>query len=174
MQISNNLRALCANNCGRHLRRNNYFCSNTCKTLAYRKTIIDAFYAGTLEPSPFFNIVVRRHLLDLFDERCQRCGWNEKNTFTGKVPVEIEHIDGDWQNITPANLTVLCPNCHSLTKTFRGLNRGHGRPGRPGTRTSGERVRQRLDGERVGTRLRYLTPPVVKYADDGFAGCLLT
>jgi hypothetical protein len=44
--------------------------------------------------------------------------------------VEVEHIDGNWRNNLPENLTLLCPNCHALTPTFRGLNRGHGRPGR--------------------------------------------
>lgn len=168
MHISNKMQALCANNCGRRLSRNNYYCSNTCKTSAYRKSIIDAFYAGTLEPSPFLNPILRRHLLQRFEERCQRCGWNEKNAFSGKVPVEVEHIDGDWQNISPENLTVLCPNCHSLTKTFRGLNRGHGRPGRPGTRTSSDRWHERANRDRAGSRQYYLAPPIVNYANDGF------
>ena len=165
MQISNKMQALCANNCGRRLSRNNYFCSNICKTAAYRKTVIDAFYAGTLEPTPFFNGVVRQHLLHLFHERCQQCGWNEKNAFSGKVPVEVEHIDGDWRNIAPDNLTVLCPNCHSLTKTFRGLNRGRGRPGRPGTRTrNATGAKSQVVSAR--TRQRYMTPPNLRYAED--------
>ncbi len=52
---------------------------------------------------------------------------------TGRIPVEIEHIDGDWTNNLPSNLTLLCPNCHSLTPTYRALNRGRGRDwrGRP-------------------------------------------
>lgn len=41
--------------------------------------------------------------------------------------VEVEHIDGDWENNSLTNLTLLCPNCHALTPTFRGLNRGRGR-----------------------------------------------
>jgi len=111
-----------------------------CKVTAYRESVITAFYSGTLKASPFFNRTVRNHLLATLGEFCQRCGWNERNPHSGKVPVEIEHIDGDWRNISPSNLTVLCPNCHSLTKSFRGLNRGHGRPGRPGTVSSGQRV----------------------------------
>ena len=130
MQISHKLQALCANNCGRRLRPNyrSYY-SNVCKTMACRKAILEAFYAGTLEPMPFFNKIVRRHLLQTLGEHCQRCGWDERNPASGNIPVEIEHIDGNWRNIAPENLTLLCPNCHSLTRTFRGLNRGNGRPG---------------------------------------------
>lgn len=28
------------------------------------------------------------------------------------------------------NLLLLCPNCHSLTSTYKGANKGNGRPGR--------------------------------------------
>ena len=28
------------------------------------------------------------------------------------------------------NLILLCPNCHSLTQTYKGANRNHGRQGR--------------------------------------------
>jgi len=146
MQISLITRALCANNCGRRLRQNyRYYCSNACKNTAYRKWLIDEWVAGTLRPAPCFNRVLRRHILELLGERCQRCGWNERNPASGKIPIEIEHIDGDWENIAPENITLLCPNCHSLTSTFRGLNRGRGRPGRPGTLASGERVRASLE-----------------------------
>jgi hypothetical protein len=50
------------------------------------------------------------------------------------VPIEVEHIDGDWRNSRVENLTLLCPNCHSLTATYRGLNRGRGRAKRLGGR----------------------------------------
>lgn len=42
------------------------------------------------------------------------------------MPLEVEHIDGDSTNNKEYNLTLLCPNCHSLTKTYRGLNKGNG------------------------------------------------
>ncbi len=56
-----------------------------------------------------------------------RCGWSERHSVTGAVPLEVEHIDGDSQNSTPQNLILLCPNCHALTPTFRNLNKGRGR-----------------------------------------------
>ena len=54
-------------------------------------------------------------------------GFAEVNPITGKVPLEIDHVDGDCYNNRPENLVVLCPNCHSLTPTFRALNKASGR-----------------------------------------------
>jgi hypothetical protein len=166
MQITHKTRAFCANNCGRRLPQNHrYYCSNACKTAAYRAWIIDEWNAGTLKPAPFFNKVLRRHLVEVLGERCQRCGWNETNPASGKVPIEVEHIDGNWQNIKAENLTLLCPSCHSLTETFRGLNRGRGRPGRPGTVEADKRVHNLL---------RYPLRPVAIDGSATFAGSLLT
>ncbi len=69
-------------------------------------------------------------------EKCTRCGWNERHPVTGKLPIEVEHIDGNWTNNDPSNLTLLCPNCHALTSTFRALNRGKGREKRRGGRAN--------------------------------------
>jgi 5-methylcytosine-specific restriction endonuclease McrA len=57
-----------------------------------------------------------------------RCGWDEINKYTNKIPLEVEHIDGNWKNNKEENLELICPNCHSLTKTYKGGNRGKGRP----------------------------------------------
>lgn len=77
---------------------------------------------------------LRRYLVETIGERCSCCGWDAKHPGTGRVPVEVEHMDGNWQNNAPSNLTLLCPNCHSLTDTYRALNRGRGRPYRLGGR----------------------------------------
>jgi 5-methylcytosine-specific restriction endonuclease McrA len=55
------------------------------------------------------------------------CDWNKVNETTGKVPIQLEHIDGHSENNTLSNLKLLCPNCHSLTSTFGALNKGNGR-----------------------------------------------
>ena len=67
---------------------------------------------------------IRRYLFEKYDGKCSRCGWSEMNPYTGTIPLEVEHIDGDAENNSEDNLTLLCPNCHSLTKTYRGANRG--------------------------------------------------
>ncbi len=46
----------------------------------------------------------------------------EKNPYTQNIPLEVEHIDGNYKNNNEENLTLLCPNCHSLTATYKGAN----------------------------------------------------
>lgn len=48
-------------------------------------------------------------------ERCKRVKWASGNP----IPLELEHIDGDNQNNVRENLKLLCPNCHSQTKTWK-------------------------------------------------------
>lgn len=70
---------------------------------------------------------VRRYLGEKLGEKCSKCGWCELNPVTDRVPVNVEHIDGNPYNTVESNLTLLCPNCHSLTPTYGNLNRGRGR-----------------------------------------------
>jgi len=53
---------------------------------------------------------------------CELCGWAVA-TADGRVPLELDHINGDRTDNRLENLRVLCPNCHSLQPTHRGLNR---------------------------------------------------
>jgi hypothetical protein len=74
---------------------------------------------------------IRRYLFEKYGSRCTKCDWAQVHPITGRVPLTVEHLDGDWKNNSEDNLTLLCPNCHSLTLTFGSLNRGRGRPRRP-------------------------------------------
>ena len=52
------------------------------------------------------------------DGCCNKCGikkWNGE-----LITFELEHKDGNNQNNSRENLELLCPNCHSQTKTWRG------------------------------------------------------
>jgi hypothetical protein len=57
---------------------------------------------------------------------CELCGWAERSA-DGRLPLELDHINGNRDDNRLENLRVLCPNCHSMQPTYRGLNR---RPGR--------------------------------------------
>lgn len=70
---------------------------------------------------------VKRYMLEKHNYKCQKCGWNEINPFTGKIPLELHHIDGKIYNTRPENLQVLCPYCHALTPNFGSLNKRGGR-----------------------------------------------
>ncbi len=54
-------------------------------------------------------------------EKCELCGWAEKS-LDGRIPVELDHINGDHYDNRIENLRILCPNCHSLQSTHRGKN----------------------------------------------------
>ncbi len=56
----------------------------------------------------------------LFEHKCYSC---DNIDWLGKpIPLELEHIDGVHSNNNIENLTLLCPNCHAQTLTYRGKN----------------------------------------------------
>lgn len=54
--------------------------------------------------------------------QCELCGWAEMSE-DGRIPVELDHINGNRFDNRLENLQVLCPNCHSLQPTHRGKNK---------------------------------------------------
>lgn len=60
------------------------------------------------------------------EERCALCGIEP--VWLGKpLPLEVDHIDGDWRNNRIENVRLLCPNCHSTTDSYRGRGKRHTR-----------------------------------------------
>lgn len=72
--------------------------------------------------------VIRRHLTALIGYKCSVCSNSE---WMGKsLTLQVDHIDGNAGNNMPDNLRLICPNCHSQTKTFGARNKGKGRKAR--------------------------------------------
>lgn len=58
-------------------------------------------------------------------DRCALC--ETEPAWRGRpLPLEVDHVDGNWRNNRLENLRLLCPNCHSATDTYRGRNKGRG------------------------------------------------
>jgi len=98
------------------------------KRYAYIKKWLNGDTNGTIahgKPSSH----IRNWMIETIG-KCEICGWDKVNTTTGNKPLEIHHKDGNHKNNTRDNLQLICPNCHSLTSTFRALNKGNGRESR--------------------------------------------
>ena len=59
---------------------------------------------------------------NVIEYKCQNCGC-DGNWLNGTIQLELHHKDGDNHNNEISNLEYLCPNCHSLTDSFRGRNK---------------------------------------------------
>ncbi len=75
------------------------------------------------EDSDFQSFKLKKRLFraGLKSPKCELCGWAEISK-DGRIPVELDHINGNHSDNRIENLRVLCPNCHSLQPTHRGRN----------------------------------------------------
>ena len=109
-------------NCENEIPNRNLFCNNVCQQQFQNKIQVGKWLNGN-------NVIrkggtsipqwMRNYLLTETDNKCSECEWGEINPHTNKTPLDIDHIDGDAYNNVKNNLRVLCPNCHSLKKTFK-------------------------------------------------------
>jgi len=75
--------------------------------------------------TPFENLgwdSKKRRVLEEQGYKCNRCGLAEWQGI--KLSLEVDHKDGNTANNQRENLEGLCPNCHSITPTWRGRNKG--------------------------------------------------
>ncbi len=120
--------------CGKKLSqsRNSFgkYCNNICQTNYNHNLYIQEWKMGKVSgctKNGDTSKYIRTYIIIKYNNKCSRCGWAEINPFSGKIPLELEHIDGHHENNDESNLDLLCPNCHSLTSTYKGANIGNGR-----------------------------------------------
>lgn len=119
-------------NCGSHTHRKTaQFCSNSCQCTYQYKQYIERWKQGLESGLKGYNVSnhIRRYLFEKYQNRCSKCGWGQIHPCTGSIPLEVHHIDGNYQNNSDDNLELLCPNCHALTCTYKKQNK-IGRKGR--------------------------------------------
>ena len=88
----------------------------------------------TTPPPPLKDVLVdgryrqsnglKRRLLreGVFSASCSICSREEWNEQT--IPLELDHINGRYDDNRIENLRLVCPNCHAQTDTYRGRNIG--------------------------------------------------
>lgn len=108
-------------------RRNAKYCGHKCQQ-AYQTNQkiekwlngeITGYHGKAIGTAPF----VRKYLKNLLGSQCSMCGWDEHHNLDNRSLTEIDHIDGDASNTTIDNLRILCPNCHSMTDTYKARNK---------------------------------------------------
>jgi len=116
-------------NCGkeseysRHHKANK-FCSNACQQEVRRKATIDKVKQGKTSD----RAQIRKVLISEFGRKCSCCGLE---VWQGQpIPIEVDHIDGNAGNNDYNNVRLVCANCHGITSTWKGRNRGNGRAAR--------------------------------------------
>lgn len=56
----------------------------------------------------------------LLERKCYGCGL--EHWLSKPIPLELHHKNGNREENQLDNLTLLCPNCHAFTDTYRGKN----------------------------------------------------
>ena len=64
------------------------------------------------------NKLIKNNILEAI---CSMC--NLEHWLNNPIPLELDHINGVSNDNRIENLRLLCPNCHSLTPTYRGKNK---------------------------------------------------
>lgn len=106
------------------------FCTHKCQFDWQYSDYISKWKSGKVSGS-IYDVAISRHirkyLFEKYSNSCSQCSWSKFNPFTEKIPLEINHKDGNWKNSIEDNLELLCPNCHALTSNYGSLNKGQGR-----------------------------------------------
>lgn len=119
------------------------YCSKECRIVARdrsraatRLDKVNRWLSGAIDACMKYSLSdwAREYVLEQAGYQCEaidertgvRCTENRRRS-NGSTVLQVDHIDGDWQNCVRENLRALCPTCHALTPTWGAGNMGRGR-----------------------------------------------
>ena len=97
------------------------FCSNKCQAELNWKNKKDEIILGNVTKSP----TIKKFIIERDSYRCNICKLETWNNV--KIPLVLDHINGDSTNNFPINLRLICPNCDALSEFYKNKNKGRGR-----------------------------------------------
>lgn len=114
-------------NCLKELTRHQYvYCSLECQSaLKSSSRLTKVLETGTFEGVASTPATIKKTLLEIQGRKCSICGLTEWQN--QPIPLVMDHINGNAEDNSLANLRLVCGSCNMQLPTFTSRNRGNGR-----------------------------------------------
>ena len=115
--------------CGNEVDYPKIYCNQYCQNRFQRKEYIRKWKNGEVSgiqgQLQGVSQHIRNYLIEKYGHKCSICG-NEE-WMGEKIPLVLDHIDGDSSNCSEDNLRFVCGNCDMQLPTYKSKNKGNGR-----------------------------------------------